>query len=341
MHHSGYLIAIVITRLLTIIKILSNIFMKIYAVGADVSFSKDLMERLQSIGDLTIVRAENLSENELIERIPDATILIAGPSGIEKISKKVMSSVASLKFISLLSVGYAWVDLQAASDLRIQVSNAKGANSQSVAEHAIGMMLSLSKRITEADRRTRDEGVYAFAEFKGIQLKNKTIGVLGLGDTGKKVAYMAKAFDMRVLGINRSGKAVPGVQILSFEEIYNQADVIVVCLPLNSETEGLVDENAIKQMKSKTILVNTAREQIVDKYAVLTAIKSRKLFGYGVETEIMVPVPQDDPYHHHNNIIVTPHTAFYTTESDAAVDELSIENVEKYLEGNPQNIITK
>ncbi|MFC1790811.1 2-hydroxyacid dehydrogenase, partial [Patescibacteria group bacterium] len=267
----------------------------------------------------------------------DTEILIAGSSGIERISKELLAGLKNLKLITTLTVGMAWVDLEAAKSLKIPVCNIKGANSESVAEHAWGMILDLSKRITEFDRDVRNRGAYRFGDYQGKEVYGKTIGIIGLGDIGKKIARIAGAFKMKVLGTNKSGQKVAGVKLVRMDDLLKESDVVVIAVPLTEETKDLISKREIKLMKKEAILVNPAREPIVNKRAVLKAVKEGKLFGYGVETEIMQPISKSDPYLQYPNVVVTPHNAFNTKDAERKSFEVTIENIKAFLEGKFKN----
>ncbi len=200
------------------------------------------------------------------------------------------------------------------------------------------MILNLAKRINEFDREAR-KGEYDFSKFKGREVFGKTLGIIGLGDIGSKVARIAQAFNMKVIGVNKSKRPVNGVELVNIEELYRNADVITVCAPLNEETENLINDQAFDQMKDGVILVNCAREKIVNKEAVIDALQSNKVFGYGVETPIMQPVASNDPYYQSKNVIVVPHNGFNTVEGDIKTYQMIVENVQAFLAGKPKNLI--
>lgn len=313
--------------------------MKIYFVTADRTIDDIYKNELESIGEFIHLPLQKASEDEFIAKCQDADILIVGSSGVDRLSEKIFSSLKNLKFVSLLTVGHAWVDVNAAQKHGIPVSNVKGSNSESVAEHTWGMILDLSKRITEFYFDARTKGAYKFMDYQGKEVFGKTLGVIGLGDIGKKVARIANGFNMRVLGVNKSGKLVKGVELVSLPVLFKQSHVIAVCVPITSETENLISDKEFGMMKDGAILVNCAREKIVNKQAVLKALKSGELFGYGVETEIMKPIPLDDPYFDHPRIVLNPHNAFNTEDAERKGDEMVIDNVNSFLAGKPQNLI--
>ncbi len=313
--------------------------MKIYLITSDPAISDAMKDDAGKFGQLTIINNQKMPVKEVIAKAGDAEILIAGPSGIENISKEMLQGMKKLKMISTLSVGTAWVDLETAKNLGIRICNIKGANSESVAEHAWGMVLDLSKRISEFDRGVRNKGDFKFRDYTGKEVYGKTIGIIGLGDIGKKVARIAKGFDMKILGCNKSGKSVKGVKLVDLKTLLKESDVIVTCVPLTKETTNMISTKEIEMMKDGVILVNPAVEQITDKKAVLKAVESGKIFGFGIETAVMTPVPKDDPYLKHPRILLTPHNAFNTEDANKKSYEITVENIKAFLKGKPQNVV--
>lgn len=314
--------------------------MKIYFISSSIELSKEQENRFKSIGDFNIIEARKMKQKEFSRKAKDVEILIAGPSGLDGISKSLLNSLKSLKFISLLTIGTHWVDINAAKQLGIIISNNKGATAESVAEHIWGMILNLSKKISEFDRDIRLKGAYKFTEYLGKEVYKKTIGIIGLGDIGKKVARISNSFDMNTIGINKSGKKVKGVRLVEFEYLLNNSDIITICVPLNEDTINLISNKEFKSMKDSVILVNCAREKIVNKEALIKSIKNGKVFGYGVETEIMQSLKRDDPYLKFPNIIVNAHNAFNTKDSEERTNDLAIKNIEAFINGKPQNVVT-
>lgn len=292
---------------------------------------------LESLGELAVYNNQKLSVDEVVKLASDSEVLVAGSSGVEKIDKVLIDQLPKLKLIALLTVGVDWVDINYANKKGIVVSNIKGANSESVAEQTWGMILDLAKRITEFDRDTRLKGAFKFNDYKGKEVFGKTLGIVGLGDIGKKVARGAIGFNMRVIGVNKTGNKVEGVEIVTLEYLLKESDVIAICAPLTSETNNLISEKEISYMKNDVVLVNTSREELVNKKAVIDGINSGKIFGYGIETAIMTPIPVDDPYFQSSRVVVVPHNAFNTEDADKKSYELVAENIKMWVDGKPQN----
>jgi phosphoglycerate dehydrogenase-like enzyme len=314
---------------------------KIFLITSNPLMSDAMKGELEVVGELTIINAQKLTATEVISRASDAEVLIAGSSGIEVISRELLQGLKKLKLVATLTVGLAWVDVEAANELGITVCNIKGANAESVAEHAWGLILDVAKRITEFDRDSRNKGAYKFADYVGKEVYGKTIGIIGLGDIGTKIARIAHGFDMRVLGFNRSKKEIEGIEQVDLEKLLKESDVVVTTVPLTPETTNLISDKEIALMKDGVILVNPAMEPITNKESVLKGLESGKIFGFGIETEIMKPIPEDSPYFQHPRIVVTPHNAFNTEDANTKSYDLAVANVKAFLAGKPQNVVTK
>ena len=311
----------------------------IVCIVSDPNINK-ILEPLKESSNLTIYNKKGLSPEELIDLAKDANILITAPSSIKPLDRNIIESIPNLEHISLLTIGTDWIDLEYTKEQGIKVSNIGDATAESVAEHTWAMILDLSKRVSEFDRAARLEGKYNFAEFKGKEVFGKTLGVLGLGNIGKRVAHIGEIFSMNILGVHTTMDPVDGITIVDKETLLKESDIIAVCLPLNSSTKDYISTQEISLMKDCVIVVNPAREEIVNKDAVLDGIEIGKIYGYGIETPIMKQIPSDDPYYNYPNIIVTPHNAFNTIDADKRTYEIIRDNVVSYLEGNPPNLVS-
>lgn len=301
--------------------------------------SPDMLNKLQSLGDISIFDVYQLSEEKIIKMMPETEILICGATGIKKIWKKVFDALQDLKFIAIYGVGYDWVDISETTKRGIIVSNNRGNNAEAVAEHTWGMILSLSKRISELERATRDTGEINVMKYQGVEVFGKTIGIIWLGEIGKRVARIAKGFNMKIIGTNKSGKKIEDIEIVDLLYLLEHSDIITVCVPLNKDTENLINKQELKLVKKNVILVNASREKLVNKNAVLQSLSEKNLFGYGVETDACVPIDPSDEYFQHPNIVLTPHNARNTKESEENALLGIIKNTEAFLNKNPINVI--
>jgi len=317
--------------------------MKIYIIGANQKFLKNIQDALVTSGnkDCHILVSPKISVEELHDKASDCEILVAGQSGFEYLSKKHIDTLPKLKFISTITVGVNWIDLQAAKERGIIVSNQKGVNAESVAEHCFAMILDLSKKIAESDRGIREKGDNEPYPYMGRELFGKTIGIIGTGDIGQKVARVAKGFSMKVLGVNKSRREIAGIKIVSKEILLKESNVIVVTVPLTTETENFLSEKEFKMMKNGVILVSISREKIINRRAVLKALDSEKIFGFGFDMDMLKPIEKNDPFLKMEQVIITPHSASFTIESDKRYAEMTVENVSAFLNEKPIRIVSK
>jgi phosphoglycerate dehydrogenase-like enzyme len=318
--------------------------MKIYIVGATKEFNLHIQNALADNGykEVTIINAPKITPKELAEKAGDCEILVASPSGFAMVSKEHIDGLPKLKLITTTSVGTDWVDVKAAKERGVIVCNEKGVNSEAVAEHCFGMALDLAKRITEADRDIRGKGEHRSLPymFMGLELYGKTIGIIGTGDIGQRVARIAKGFSMKILGVNKSGKEVNGIELVNLEELLKRSDVIAITVPFTKATENLLSEKEFNVIKPGVILVSISREKIINKDAVLNALDSGKVGGYGFDADIMSPITKDDLYLKHPRIIITPHSASMTKEADKGYIDMTVENISAFLNGNPIRVVS-
>lgn len=311
--------------------------MKTYFVGGDRNFHEKVQKLLnhEGIKDTHIFIGKDITPEELEKNAPDCEILVASPSAFTHLSKEHLDALPNLKFITTISVATDWIDVEAAKERGVIVSNEKGVNAEAVAEHCFGMILDLSKRITEADRGIREKGEYRPSPYLGMDIYGKTIGIIGLGDIGKKVARIAGGFNMRMVGMNKSGSEVEGVGLVDLDTLLKESDVIVVAVPYDNDTHDLLSTREFSLMKDGVILVSISREQIINKEATLKALDAGKLAGFGFDAEIMLKIPKDDPWLQYERVVVTPHTASVTKESDEGYASMTVENIKAFLGDNP------
>lgn len=315
--------------------------MKIYMVSAANDFSEEIEQALNQAGliDTEVFIVNHASVEQVKDNISDAEIVVASPSGFKFMSGEHMDAMPNLKFVTTTSVGTDFIDLDAAKERGVVVSNEKGVNAEAVAEHCFAMILDLTKRITESDRGIREKGVFEPGLYTGFDLYQKTIGIIGTGDIGKRVARIATGFDMKVLGTNKSGREVSGFEIIDLESLLGQSDVVALTAPLNLETKNLLSAEKIDVMKPGSVLVSISREEMVDKDAVLKALENKKLFGFAFDADIGVPIDSEDPYLQHENIVITPHTASVTKESEAGYISMTVDNIKAFLGGKPIRVV--
>ena len=203
--------------------------------------------------------------------------------------------------------GYDNVDLEACTRRGILVCNAAGVNAAAVAEHTMALLLGWYKNIVPLDRCLR-EGRET-PDYTGSELAGKTVGVVGLGAIGRRVARYCLAFDMRVLGFSRRPVELPGVEPADLDTLFRESDVVTLHVPLNGETRHLVGQAAFERMKSDALLINTSRGAVVDEAQLIRALEEHTIGGACLDVFEEEPLPDDSPLRRLPNVLLTPHTA--------------------------------
>jgi D-3-phosphoglycerate dehydrogenase / 2-oxoglutarate reductase len=239
--------------------------------------------------------------------------------------------------VSMSGAGYDTVDVDACTKAGVIVVNQAGINAKSVAEHTLGLMLAISKRIGECDRRLRRERGFPREALMGHEIGEHTVGLVGIGHVGTRVAHLAAAFGMRVLAydpyLNAEEIARRGAQSVSFDDLLAQSDFVSIHCPRTKETQGMLNAAAFARMKKGAIFITTARGGIHDEAALFEALKSGRLAGAGVDVWDKEPPPLDHPLLTLDTVIATYHTAGVTHEARHGVAGQGADQVVGVLKG--------
>lgn len=253
--------------------------------------------------------------------------------GIEPLNRSVLEQVQGLRVISKYGVGMDNIDVEAVRSRDILLGWTPGANSNAVAELTLGLMLALARRIPLADQALRTGH---FERVRGMELRGKVLGVIGLGRIGGLVAKAAICLGMQVLAYDPfiGQPPFPEINLVDLTLLYQQADVISLHLPLNEQTRHMIDAKALRSIKPGALLINTARGGIVDEQALYEAIQSGKLGGAAIDCFGQEPAT-DSPLLELKQVIGTPHIASHTQEASEAMGRMAAENVIAGLQGRP------
>jgi len=308
-------------------------------VADPIFLTEEYKERLGALGELKIYDSVPASQDEFVERIKDAEVIIVGRYGVDA---KALHSAPKLKMISLWQTGFDNVDLEAATECRVIVSNVPNYAFDSVAEFVFALSLDLLRRVRLADTNLR-KGLFNWKYYVGNQLMSKTIGVLGTGDIGKRVIQIAHGFNMNILSVTthpspKRAQAL-GVKFVDLDTLLSESDIVTLHVPLIPETEHMISTRELAKMKSTAILINTARGKVVDEAALIEALREKKIAGAGLDVFEKEPLPADSPLLKMDNVVLTPHIAFLSEESLDECTYMSIENVEMFAKGKPQNVV--
>jgi D-3-phosphoglycerate dehydrogenase / 2-oxoglutarate reductase len=300
------------------------------------SFGKndpEMKRRLEaSVFDVTYNTTKKpLSSAELKSKLPGIHGLIAG---VDVIDRAALEAADCLRVIARYGVGVDRVDLIAAREKGIVVTNTPGANSASVADLTIGLILSLARHIPEAAASTRTGG---WPRLAGVTLEGKAVGLVGLGAIGKQVARRLVGFDCRILAFDpypdlEFARRV-GVGLVSLEEVLAKSDFLSLHLPLLPETRGLVGREMISRMKTGAFLINTARGELVNELALVEALSAGTLAGAALDVFSEEPPNPQNPLLSLPNVIVTPHCASHTDGALNAMGWAALEDCQRVLRG--------
>lgn len=251
-----------------------------------------------------------LTSTEVAQLLPGIDGYIAGLDGIDA---NALQSADRLKVIARYGVGVDSVDLAAAREKGIVVTNTPGANSVSVAELALGLMLALARQIPEAVEAVHQG---KFPRYTGVSLEGKTIGILGLGSIGKQLARRLSGFDCKIVAYDPYADAAFArdnhIEIAAMDEVIKQADFISLHLPLLHETRGIVNDTFLSKMKKGSFLINTSRGEAIDEDALLRALQSGHLKGAGLDAFAVEPPDPKNPLLALPQVIATPHLGAQT-----------------------------
>lgn len=275
-------------------------------------------------------------ENTL-ERIPEADVLLV--SGFWK--DQLLEHAAKLKYVQAIGVGYEQFPLDKLEARGILLTTARGVNKSAVSEQAMAMILSFSRRVHLArdnQRKRYWRGMVSDHQEREFVLEGKKLLIFGLGEIGSRLAGVAKAFDMHVIGIKRDPSTHNGVadEVHSGDrllELIPQADFIVLTCPLTPHTRHVIDSNALAAMNPTAYLINVARGQCVDETALTEALEKKTIAGAGLDVFSTEPLPDDSPFWDAENVLLTPHTAGETGDYERVVIDILMENLNRLWMG--------
>ena len=277
------------------------------------------------------------SRQVLLERIAEAEAVLNIRSSIA-FGEDVFAACPKLRILSLWGTGTDHVDLSAAKQHGVIVTNTPGVSAVAMAEHALTLMLAVARDIPRIDAKTRKG---AWPRGFVTQLHGKTLGVVGLGAIGLQTARVASGIGMRVIAWTRTPGDKPlaelGIELVDLAELYRRSDVVSLHVRLTPETTGMVGRQEFAAMKSTAILVNTARGPVVDQAALLEALHNETIRGAGLDVFDLEPLPENHPLADLPNVVITPHSGGVTAEALETGLRLAVDNVFAALRGKPMN----
>lgn len=287
---------------------------------------------------------ERVPQSEALAHIRDADIVLLNKT---RLTREMLRECAKLRMISVIATGYNTVDVEAAREMGITVTNVPSYGSEGIGQHAFALLLEITDHVGYHDgevRKGRRSGPedWCFWDYPSIELENKTMGIVGMGRIGRIVARAAMAFGMEVLAndtFRDAGLEKAGIRYVSLDELFSSSDVISLHCPLFPETENLIDRASIAKMKDGVILINNSRGGLIDEDALAEALESGKVYAAGLDTVRDEPIAPDNPLLRAKNCYITPHISWTAVEGRRRLAGFAVDNVRAFLEGEPRNVV--
>ena len=299
-------------------------------------------KELEELGTLTVY--DRTRPEETVARAADAEIVLTNKVVI---SREVMAQLPQLKYIGVLATGYNVVDIEAAHERGIIVTNVPAYSTESVAQMVFAHLLTVTNRtehyaLQNRQGRWTKNPDFCYWDFPHLELAGKTIGIVGLGNIGRRVAEIALAFGMQVKALtSKSANVLPtGVEKANLEELLATSDIISLHCPLTDTTRHLINRDTLSVMRPSAILINTGRGPLVDDQAVASALAEGKLAAFCADVLTEEPPKADNPLLSQPNAFITPHIAWATEEARSRLLQIAISNVEAFLNAKPQNVVS-
>lgn len=305
------------------------------------AFDDGPMELLKNAGlTMTDMRGSGIEEPRFMEALAAAAIVLSGNDLL--IDPQLLDAAPELKAVAKLGVGLDMVDIEAATRRRIPVFNTPGANTQAVADHTFALILGVARKIVSCDRSLR-ENRWEHTKIMGLEIWQKTIGLIGLGAIGRSVALRAKGFQMKIVAYDpfwpETFAAEHQIQRMEVADLLKAADIVSIHSPLTPQNRHLIDRAALETMKPSALLINTARGEIVKETDLCWALKNRRIAGAGIDVFENEP-PGKSPLLELDNILVTPHTAAFTREALNHMSGAIAAQIVEFTNGNrPQHTV--
>ena len=299
-------------------------------------------DSLREFGQLRVYDRTG-SEDQVIERIGDAEVVFVNKVPI---TRRVLDQCPNIKFISVLATGYNVIDVKAAAEKGIPVSNVPSYGTAAVAQFAIALLLELCHHVAHHSEavhagRWASNPDWCFWDYPLIELQGKTMGIIGFGRIGQATGRIAKAMGMEVIAYSRSvredGKTL--AEYVDLDTLLARSDVIALHCPLFPETEGIINKANIAKMKDGVIIINNSRGQLVVEQDLADALNSGKVYAAGLDVVSTEPVREDNPLLGAKNCLITPHISWAPKESRQRIMDCTEANIRAFLAGKPQNVV--
>jgi glycerate dehydrogenase len=299
-------------------------------------------DELASIGEVVVY--DRTDPWQVVERGEGAQVILTNKVPLDR---EAIETLGSLRFISVTATGYDMVDIEAAKEHAIPVSNVPIYGTETVAQYAVALMLELARRPALHDEAVKKgewsaQPHWSFWKSPLMELAEKTMGLVGFGRIGRRVGELARAFRMSVLACDPFEGEAPLYRPFSFmglEELFTQSDFISIHCNQTEENIGFVDKRLLGLMKKEAFLINTARGTLINEADLASALNRGDIAGAALDVVSREPVDPDNPLLKAKNVIMTPHIAWATLEARKRLMKTTVENVEAFLAGTPRNVV--
>ncbi len=322
--------------------------MKIVILDGGAVTSDDLTwDALKEFGDLTVYERTANDAETILERIGGAEMVLENKINM---SREIIEACPNLKYIGELATGYNNVDVKAAKEHGVVVSNIPAYSTDSVAQLTIAHLLEICQHVGHHNAIVHGgawsaslDPMFYDTKWPLIELRGKTLGIIGFGAIGQRVAQIAKALGMNIIAYSRTvreeGKAL--AEYVTLDELLAKSDVISLHCPLFPETEGIINKENIAKMKDGVIILNTGRGPLINEQDLADALRSGKVYAAGVDVVSSEPITADNPLLSAPNCHITPHLAWMTTAARKRLLDIAVRNIRAFMAGAPINNVAK
>lgn len=295
---------------------------------------------LDKLGDVTMY--DRTPSDMLLERAAGAEVLLTNKTII---SAEAIDSLPSLKYVGVLATGYNVVDVKHASERGVVVTNIPAYSTSSVAQMAIAHLLNISLRVAHYAHENQNlkwsqSADFSYTDTRLIELAGKTMGIVGLGNTGMATARIALAMGMRVVALTSKTCLPDGITSVSKNVLFASSDVISLHCPLTPDTKHIVCDATLALMKPDAILINTGRGPLIDEDALVRALNEGRIYAAGLDVLSQEPPRSDNPLLSARNCFITPHIAWATFEARQRLMHIAVSNIAAWQSGAPQNVVS-
>ena len=301
-------------------------------------------DKLKTFGNVTVFDRTAYNDVDIIRNIGDAEIIFTNKTPI---NKNVLQSATALKYIGVLATGYNVVDIATAKANGVTVTNVPDYSSQSVAQFTMALILELCHHIGDHNHAVQEgdwvkSKDFSFWNYPLIELAGKTLGLIGFGKIGKATAKLAEAFGMKVLVFNRTEYSEfenENLKFATLDDVLQNSDFISLHCPLTPETQGIINADSIEKMRDTAFLINTSRGPLVNELDLANALNNNRISGAAIDVISAEPMQAENPLLGAKNCIITPHIAWAPKEARQRLMDTTIENLNAFIKGNPQNVV--